>query len=368
MEGCALILLKCDCGKTLQAPTKTAARLGKCPSCGQLLPLPRWAEPPTVAPLPKLEHVLKGHRGPVRQVQFSPDGSLLATVGGSEGGAEDHHKFAEIRIWDTVRGRTLASMQGHQDTVLSCAFAADGETLVTGGKDHLLIVWDVSRGMHDVVTGLKMTTLRGHGGRVSSVVVSSSHELCASGADDGTIRLWSTESWRLVDTLHTGREGLCKLAFSPDGSLLAGVWRSRGAAILWDIATRKEFLRLSLRRDEDAEDLDLAFSPDGSQLAILSTGEVRLWDVSSCQVLTEIDAPGVHTIAYAPDGHMLATAGWELKTRFDVKLWDTTTGDEDSVLGGHTDSIYSMAFSPDSRQLASGGRDLSVQVWDLYPR
>jgi WD40 repeat protein len=82
----------------------------------------------------------------------------------------------------------------------------------------------------------------------------------------------------------------------------------------------------------------------------------------------EIDAPGVHAIAYAPDGNMLATAGWDQKTHFDVKLWDTTNGDEHSVLGGHTDSIYSLAFSPDSRQLATGGRDLSVQVWDLDPR
>jgi WD40 repeat protein len=363
-----LILLKCDCGKTLQAPAKPAARLGKCPSCGQLLPLPTWEEPQRHTALPKLDHVLTGHRGPVRCVQFSPDGSMLATVGGSEGGADDHHKFAEIRVWDTVRGRTLASMQGHQDTVLSAAFCADGETLVTGGKDHQVIVWDVSRGMHDVVTGLKMTTLRGHTGRVSSVVVSYSHPVCATGADDGTIRLWNTESWRSVDTITTGRNGMCRLAISPDGSLLAAVWRSRGSAILWDLATRQEFLRLSLRRDEDAEDLDLAFSPDGSQLAILSTGEVRLWDISSCQVLLEIDAPGVHAIAYAPDGNTLATAGWDQKTDFDVKLWDTSTGEEHSVLGGHTDSIYSLAFSPDSRQLASGGRDRTIQLWDLDPR
>ena len=359
--GCAVILLKCACGKTLQVPDHTAAKRGKCPHCGQLLPLP-----PTVRDYPpKLVAGMTGHKGPIRFATFSPNSRLLVTAGGSEGGVEaGAHKFAEIRIWDAQGGRQLAAMQGHQDTVLCAAFTPDSQTLITGSKDHTICVWDVSHGMHGVVMGLKSHTLRTHEGRVSSLAATHDGSLVISGSDDGTIRFWDAKTWRTVDTLTTGRSGLCQLAVSSDGAWLAAVWRSRGPAILWDLRTRQESLCLHLRPEEDAEDFDLAFSPTGKLLGILSNRDVRLWDLSSCQVLVDIEAAGVRSLAFSPDGKTLATGGWDPKTNYNVQLWDTDAGQELRRLSGNEKSVYSVAYSPDGHRIASGGRDQIVRIWE----
>ena len=68
----------------------------------------------------------------------------------------------------------------------------------------------------------------------------------------------------------------------------------------------------------------------------------------------------VYSVAWSPDGKTLAT-GSDDQT---VKLWEAATGKLLANLPGHTGAVYSIAWSPDGRTLASGSGDRTVKLWD----
>jgi WD40 repeat protein len=77
-------------------------------------------------------HVLKGHRNFVYSVEFSPDGSRLASASGDR----------TAKLWDVATGQELLTLRGHTDELFSVAFSPDGCWLATAGRDQTVKLWD----------------------------------------------------------------------------------------------------------------------------------------------------------------------------------------------------------------------------------
>ena len=69
---------------------------------------------------------------------------------------------------------------------------------------------------------------------------------------------------------------------------------------------------------------------------------------------------GVYSVAFSPAGGTLASGSGDNT----IRLWDSVAGEHQRTLTGHTDTVYSVAFSPDGRTLASGSRDNTIRLWD----
>jgi WD40 repeat protein len=101
----------------------------------------------------------------------------------------------------------------------------------------------------------------------------------------------------------------------------------------------------------------VAFAPDGKQVLTAGGGKARLWDTASGQ---EIRAFIGHTAAFSPDGKQVLTAA-----SVDMgRIWDAASGKAIRDFRGHTGILTSMVFSPDGKQVLTGSYDHTARLWD----
>jgi WD40 repeat protein len=192
------------------------------------------------------------------------------------------------------------------------------------------------------------------------VAFSPDGKVLAAGGAGKLIQMWSLETGKEVARLE-GHQGFIRtVAFAPDGKLLASAGDDAGA-ILWDVAAGKELRRIG----KHSNGLRMAaFSPDGKTLVTSGFDEhIGLWDVATGKQLHFFRAhPRVpYGVAFAPDGKTLASGGDHEGT---IRLWDVASGKQLRSWDGHVRCVYSVAFSPDGRLLATGGTS-TVRLWEV---
>jgi WD40 repeat protein len=143
---------------------------------------------------------------------------------------------------------------------------------------------------------------------------------------------------------------------------------------MWDIATGEALL--TVREPHGDRVHGLAFSPDGTRLAVASgpelftagpDGKVEVFDAASGERLLTLPE-GAHTylitdVGFTPDGEQLITSGFDGT----AKIWDAASGQLLFGLRGHTAPIWEFALSPAERGklLATGSHDNTVKLWDI---
>ncbi|WP_315857105.1 WD40 repeat domain-containing serine/threonine protein kinase [Stieleria neptunia] len=161
------------------------------------------------------------------------------------------------------------------------------------------------------------------------------------------------------ETLESGGPGWehVSVAFSTATNVLAYANRDQTQVVLqeWPDGNPRPL------QGDNAHFLDMAFSPDGSELAVVYEDEVRMYHVSTESWRT-LSGPidGFTSVAISPNGQRVA-AGNEDGL---VAIWNID-GSDRIELGRHDEAVISLAFSPNGRRLASGSRDDIARVWNL---
>jgi WD40 repeat protein len=239
--------------------------------------------------------VLSGN-GTVTGLALSPDGKTLAIAGRG------------VQLWQTATGQRIgtalpAAGSGRYRAV---AFSPDSTILATLGADGTARLWDVATQRQ---IGAPMTVDRG-GVSGGAIAFSPDGRTLVTVGAGGQTRLWSVATQRPLGKPMAGDATTTVLAFSPGGTTLATAGTD-GSVRLWDVATQQE---IGTPMTADAQPVyAAAFSPGGTTLATAGgDGSVRLWDVATQQEIgtpMTADAQPVYAAAFSPGGTTLATAG-----------------------------------------------------------
>jgi WD40 repeat protein len=322
-------------------------------------------------------------------------------------------RCAQIDLPSTPVHDTADASPGatHTDWIFDARYSADGRTIVSAGRDGTVRVWDVETGKpirrivvaEDDPSGnpymkgiVRSVTFVGDGARVAATsdrnpvrlidlatgkvvanftvlkgdfggrVAATTGGLLFIGGYADTVNAIDTDTRAVRYRLPGHQMEVPAIAVAETAGLVAtSVWDTytkpetrRPRVYLWRLSTGEKIAEFASTLDPRP----LAFSRDGAQLAVVSSGNVHIYSVADQRITQTLAGPANASpfgVAFTADGKGLIVC-----TTHPV-LWDLTTGRKVRHFGPFTDLCHSVDVSPDGRFAVTTSAGSDLRIWEI---
>ncbi|KAH7538432.1 protein TORMOZ EMBRYO DEFECTIVE [Ziziphus jujuba] len=333
-------------------------------------------------------HYFKGHEGVVSSIMFHPDPSKPLLFSGSDD--------TNVQVWDILSKKCISTLKGHHSTVTSLAVSEDGGTLLSAGRDKVVLLWD----LHDYSCKKTITTYEileamcviHSGTRFASCLgLNNQHEGKKSGSlemyfvtvgERGVVRIWSSEravcvfeqnssDVTLSSDENESRRGFTATVMLPlDQGLLCVTADQQ--FLVYSPVEKSMGMELILSKrliGGNEEIIDMKFLGDEEQLLAVATNieQVRVYDLASmsCSYVLAGHTEIVICLdtCVSSSGRTLIATGSRDKS---VRLWESEGRCCLGVGIGHMGAVGAVAFSKKKKDFfVSGSSDRTIKVWSL---
>ena len=257
---------------------------------------------------------LAGDSPRLESVTFSTDGKLLAACGGATS------EFGEIQIWDMAKRELIRSIKASTDSLFGVAFSPDNQRVAAGCADKLVRVFAIAGGN-------EVMRCDNHIDWVFGAVFTGDGQRLVSVSRDKAAKIIDVVTGQLIDDVNRPRDALICLARHPKDDLVA-TGGMEGKIRLFKMEPRGG--RLS-----EGDDKENSFVREFEHMA----------------------SP-IHSIAFSPDGALIACGG----ESGEVRVFKTENGQRVASIKGDHGPVFALAFSADGKHLASGGYDGKIRL------
>ncbi|MBE9096568.1 WD40 repeat domain-containing protein [Tychonema sp. LEGE 07203] len=245
------------------------------------------------------------------------------------------------------------TLEGHP-TVSDIVLSADGQTLVSGGQDKTIKVWELQ-------TGKLKKTLRSDSGEINDLAIAPDGKTVVTAGGDRIVRIWDITFDRPPQILKGHSGSVLHVHIASDGKTVISVADGIDREIkVWDIATGKQKATLPYIHFDD-------ISPDGKTvLFTLPSSKLVAWDVTTNQqqVLQNFFSPASDRARISLDGQTLVSIIKTGKRSFDVQVSDLKTG-KIKAKKGFSREIFRLFSMTLSSNFLIGFTPKGLTVWNL---